>query len=57
MLVFGRSRMGGLDCFCWKFFLYFVISNKVHRQLCWCVDTMNIVFMFYMHSFMFVITI
>jgi hypothetical protein len=38
MAVFGGYMMGGLDCFCLghdksecMVFLYFVISNKVHR--------------------------
>jgi len=29
-----------------RFLLYTVISNKVHGQLCWCIDSMNIVFTF-----------
>jgi hypothetical protein len=53
MSLFERNRMGGLDCFClahdkgeWRFLLYIVISNTVHRQLCWYIDTVNIVLMF-----------
>jgi len=29
-----------------RFSLYIVIYNKVHRQLCWYVNSMNIVFTF-----------
>jgi hypothetical protein len=53
MSMFGRNKMGELDCFCeaydkskWRVLLYIVISNTVHRQLCWCIDTVNIVFTF-----------
>jgi len=51
--VFERNTMGGLDCFCeahdkseWRVFLHIVISKKVYRQLCWCIDTVDIVFTF-----------
>ena len=51
--VFERNVMGGLDCFCqghdkseWKVLLYVVVCNKLHRQLCWYIDSMNIVFTF-----------
>jgi len=65
MSVFGRNGMGEFDCFCWghgksgwRFVLYIVICNKVHRQLRWYIDTLNIVFTFlYMQYFMIVITI
>jgi hypothetical protein len=50
MSVFERNRIGGFNCFCyahdkseWRVLLYIVISNTVHRQLCWYIDTMNIV--------------
>jgi len=45
--------MEGLDYFCkaydnseWRVLLYIVISNKVHRQLFWYFDSVNIVFTF-----------
>ena len=53
MSVFGRNGMGGLDCFFlahdkseWRVLLYIVICNKIHRQLCLYIYTMNIVFTF-----------
>ena len=51
MSVFKRNMMGGLDCLShdkseWKVLLYVVISNKLCRQLCWYIDSMNIVFIF-----------
>jgi hypothetical protein len=53
MSMFGRTKMGKLDCFCeaydktkWRVLLYIVISNTVHRQLCWYIDTVYIVFTF-----------
>ena len=43
--------MGWLDCLCyadgkseWRVLLYIVMCNRVHRQLCWYIDTVNIVF-------------
>jgi len=53
MSVFGRSRKGGLDCFCevhgkseWKVLPFIVISLKLQRQNFWYIDSMNIVFTF-----------
>ena len=30
----------------WRVLLYIVISSKVHRQLCWYIELVNIVFTF-----------
>jgi hypothetical protein len=53
MSVFERNRMGGLDYFClaydkseWRVRLYIVISSRVHKQHCWNIDWVNIVFTF-----------
>ena len=50
MSVFERNMMGELNCFCqghgkseWKVLLLIIICNKIHRQLCWYIDSMNIV--------------
>ena len=42
-IVFVRVmvRVSGVSIF-----LFIVISNKIHRQLCWYIDSMNIVFTF-----------
>jgi hypothetical protein len=51
--MFERYWMGSLDCFCygpdnfeWWVILYIVISNKVHTQHCWFIDTVNIMLTF-----------
>jgi hypothetical protein len=48
--VFEKITLGGLDCFCWavgksewRVLMYIVICYKIHRQLCWYIDTVNIV--------------
>ena len=53
MSVFGRNGMGGFDCFClahdnseWMELLYIAICNKVHRQICCFIRSMNIAFTF-----------
>ena len=61
--MFERNGMGGLDCLClthgksdWRVLLYIIISSKVHRQLCWCIELVNIVFTFVYAVFVMVIT-
>ena len=53
MSVLERNRIGGLDCLCqaddkseWRVLLYIVMCNRVHRELCQYIDTLNIVFTF-----------
>jgi hypothetical protein len=50
--MFGGKGLGGLNCFVshgkseWKVLLFIVISNKICRQLCWYIGSVNIVFTF-----------
>ena len=53
MSLFERNSVGGLECIVrllirvsGGFILCIVISNKLHRQLFWYIDAVNIVFTF-----------
>jgi hypothetical protein len=40
----------------WRILLYIIISGKVHRQLCWYIESVNIVFTVVYAVFVMVIT-